>query len=159
MAIAQMTKIMIASYRSDAAGLLEEIQRAGIVQVLDAERAMVSKEWPELHVEAVRPRDIEELVSRLAAGIDFLKEHATEKDATSIFDPLLKVDAAEYAKIIGGDEAIKLLEETEAAENRIAQCGADMENAEGHLAKLEPWKSMSGAIELDLVREALIEPQ
>jgi V/A-type H+-transporting ATPase subunit I len=138
---------MIASYRSDAEGLLEELQRAGIVQVLDAERAMVSKEWPELHVEAARPRDIEELVSRLAAGIDFLKQHATEKDATSIFDPLLKVDAAEYAKIIGGDEAIKLLEETEAVQSEIAQCGSDMENAEGHLAKLEPWTDMTGALE------------
>jgi len=147
MAIAQMTKIMIASYRSDAGGLLEALQRAGIVQVLDAERAMVSKEWPELQVEAARPRDIEELVSRLAVGIDFLKQHATEKDATSIFDPLLKVDAGEYARIIGGDEAMKLLEETEAVQSEIVRCGADMENAEGHMAKLEPWKSMSGAIE------------
>ena len=43
MAIARMTKIMIASHRSEAARVLEALQQAGIVQVLDAERAMVSK--------------------------------------------------------------------------------------------------------------------
>ena len=138
MAIAPMTKVMIASYRTDAGGLLEALQKAGTLQILDAQRAMVSKEWPELHVEAARPRDIEELVSRLGAAIDFLKLHATEKDETSLFDPLLKVSPTKYAEIVKGEDAINLLNETEKIQSEIARCGTEIENAEGLLEKLGP---------------------
>jgi len=136
MAIAPMTKVMIASYRSDAGELLEALQKAGILQVLDAQRAMVSKEWPELRVESARPRDIEELVSRLASAIDFLKQNATEKDATNLFDPLLKVAPAKYAETVNGEDAINLLTETEKIQSEIARCGTEIENAEGLLEKL-----------------------
>jgi len=48
-----------------AAELLEEIQRSSILEVLDAERAAVSKQWPELIVEAKKPKNIEELADRV----------------------------------------------------------------------------------------------
>ncbi len=57
MAIVHMDKIIIASYRDEAPQLLDALQREGIVELLDAERAMASKEWPELEKEAKRPRD------------------------------------------------------------------------------------------------------
>ena len=112
MAIAQMKKIMIASHRSEAAELLEALQRAGIVQILDAERAMVSKEWPELQIEVKRPRELEELVTCLENSIAFLKEHATEKPKTSALQPLVVVDESKYEKVISSDKAIDLLEKT-----------------------------------------------
>ena len=61
----------------------------GIVQVLDAERAMVTKEWPELMVESKRHRSIEETLDRLTAAIDFLKPYS-QKDQTSLFAPLVR---------------------------------------------------------------------
>ena len=80
MAIAKMNKIMIASHRSEATELLEALQRAGIVQILDAERAKVSKEWPELQVKSARPRELEEMVSRLEKSIKFLEAHQYHTD-------------------------------------------------------------------------------
>ena len=48
MAIAQMKKVIIASFKDEAGELLEELQQAGIMQVLDAQRAVISKDEPEL---------------------------------------------------------------------------------------------------------------
>ena len=106
MAIARMTKIMIVSHRSEAAELLEALQQEGIVEVLDAERSMVSKEWPELQVEVKRPRDIEEMVGRLAKCIAFLKEYATGPSATSLFRPLIAVDKSKYTEVVSGKDAL-----------------------------------------------------
>ena len=52
MAVLKMTKFMIVSHRSEAQELLEAVQHAGICQILDAEKSMVTKEWPELGVAA-----------------------------------------------------------------------------------------------------------
>ena len=113
MAIARMTKVMIASHRSQAPELLEALQHEGIVQILDAERARVSKEWPELHVEAKRPKDVEDMVGKLEKSIAFLKSRATDKDPTSIFQPLINIENQRYSDIITGSDALALLEETE----------------------------------------------
>ena len=147
MAIAQMTKVMIASYRSEAGELLEKLQRGGIIQILDAERAMVSKEWPELHVDITRPREMEELVARLSVAITMLKLYATEKDETSMFNPLLSVERGTYKSVVEGDEAMKLLETTEQVESDISACNLETENAGILLEKLKPWMSMDGTIE------------
>ena len=48
MAIAQMQKILIVSHRSEAGELLEALQADGTCQILNAEEAMVSKDWPRL---------------------------------------------------------------------------------------------------------------
>jgi len=100
MAIARMTKVMIASHRSEAAELLEALQKAGIVEILNAEQAKVSKEWPELHIEAKRPKDLEDMVTRLEKSIIFLKANATEKDQTSIFNPRIEIDEGKYSKVV-----------------------------------------------------------
>ena len=55
MAIAQMQKVMVVTHHSEAGQLLEALQREGIVQILNAEKAMVTKAWPELHIEIKRP--------------------------------------------------------------------------------------------------------
>ena len=80
-----MTKVMIVSHRNEAADVLEALQQAGMVQILDAERAMVSKEWPDLHVDPSRPRKLEETVSRLDKAIGFLKGYDTAPSQTSMF--------------------------------------------------------------------------
>ncbi|MBW8034726.1 MAG: V-type ATP synthase subunit I [Planctomycetes bacterium] len=147
MAIAEMKKVMIASHRSEAEDLLDALQQAGIVQILDAERAMVSKEWPELCVESKRPRDLSEMVSRLDKAVTFLKEYATDKDDTSVFRPLVEVDSKKYKEVVSGDSAEKLLVETESVSTAIEQFGTSKENVLGVLAGLEPWKDMTDAVE------------
>ena len=48
MAVSPMQKVIVVPHQSQATELLGVLQDAGIVQILDAERAMVTKEWPEL---------------------------------------------------------------------------------------------------------------
>ncbi|MHC4999700.1 MAG: hypothetical protein ACYTE1_02580, partial [Planctomycetota bacterium] len=62
MAVAPMQKVMVVAHRSQTVDLLQALQKSGIVQVLDAERAMVTKEWPELMVESKRHRSLEEII-------------------------------------------------------------------------------------------------
>ncbi len=147
MAIAKMTKIMIASHSSEVADLLESLQGEGIVQVLDAERAMVSKEWPELQVESKRPRNIEEMVTRLDSSIKFLKSYATEKDPTSVFSPRIEIENKYYSDIVTGSDAVELLENAEQTEAEIERLNIERENLAGQHDGLEPWKSMTGPVE------------
>lgn len=142
-----MLKIMIASHRSEAGELLEAIQKAGIVQILDAERAMVSKEWPELQVEAKRPRELEEIVVRLKNSIKFLESYAVEKSPKSLFEPLINVNESSYSEVIKGDGASKLLEDAEDTSNSIESLLTKKENACGHLDMLLPWECLSTAVE------------
>jgi len=147
MAIAPMTKVMIVAHRSEAAAVLEALQQAGIVEVLDAERAMVSKDWPELQVEARRPKDLEEMVRRLDNAIVFLKDYAGDEADVSIFSPRVVIDKKKYSEVVDGAEALKLLEEAETVEAQIERLSTEYENVSGRLDGLLPWKALQTPVE------------
>ena len=147
MAIAQMTKFMIVTHRSEAVDVLEALQQEGIAQVLDAERAMVSKDWPELKIEAKRPRDLEDIVSRLGKATSFLKDYAEEDPSVSIFSPLVSIDKKKYSEVVDGKGALELLEAAEAAESDIERFTTEYENVSGRLDGLVPWESMETPVE------------
>ena len=101
MAIAQMAKVMIVSHRTEATELMEVLQHEGICQILNAEEAMVSKDWPELGTGAERPRDIEELLNRLAKSIAFLKDYAeSPKGLASVLSPRTVIDEQSYNQVV-----------------------------------------------------------
>lgn len=147
MAIAKMTKIMVVTHRSEAKDLIEALQHEGITQILDAEKAMVSKNWPELQIETKRPREVEDMVLRLEKAITFLKQHATEKDATSVFSPLITVEKSRYMEVISGKDAINLLERTEKTSEAIQRSNTDYENKQGVFESLIPWKNLDLPVE------------
>lgn len=147
MAIARMTKIMIVTHRSEAARVLEALQQAGLVQVLDAETAMVSKEWPELHVEFRRPKGLEEMVARLEKAIAFLKDYATEDTETSVFNPRVTIDKARYLEVVSGNRALELLSRAETIEENLNQLAAEGENLTGRIHALLPWEAMETPVE------------
>lgn len=142
MAIASMQKVMIVAHRSQAVELLQTLQDAALVQILDAERAMVTKEWPELMVESKRHRSLEETIDRLENALDFLKPYA-QKDQTSLFAPLVPVDASTYDTVISGQDTMTCLGEIEQVKGQIEKLVAEAENQNILLAKLTPWKALS----------------
>ena len=146
MAIAQMDKVMIVTHRSEAEALLDALQREGIMQVLNAERAMVSKEWPELHVEVKRPRDIEEMVDRLEKAIEFLQDYA-EKGQTSIFSPRVVIDKGKYSEVVSGRQALEVLEKTEEVIAEIDKLNSGRESTSDMLLKLAPWEGLKTRVE------------
>jgi vacuolar-type H+-ATPase subunit I/STV1 len=97
MAVISMAKIMIVTHRSQASELLEALQHEGICQILNAEEAMVSKDWPELATTAQRPREIEGFLTRLTKSIAFLSKHAETKGGlASLLAPRAVVDRQVY---------------------------------------------------------------
>ncbi|MBN1457168.1 MAG: hypothetical protein JW912_04890, partial [Sedimentisphaerales bacterium] len=142
MAVAKMTKVIIACFRDQANELLEELQKEGIFEILDAQRAMVSKEWPELQTEIKKPRDLEDMVTRLQKSIDFLKDNAKEKDMTSLFRPLIKIDKQKYSQVVSGKEAIELLLATEHAISESDRLETEIENKCGTCEILAPWENL-----------------
>ena len=147
MALAAMNKVLIASYHSVAGELLDALQNEGIMQVLDAERAMVSKTWPELHVQAKRPRDLQDTVARLEKSIVFLEAYAQEDDGTSIFEPRVRVAQQSYTEIVSSDEAMRLLDKAENIHTGIEQLNIEHENCRGAIESLLPWKNFEVPLE------------
>lgn len=142
MAVAKMTKVMIVSHRSEVGELLERIQQAGIMQILDAERAMVTKEWPELNVETSRHKDIEETITKLDAAIEFLSDYLSSDDKPSMFKPLKEVEKQQYTQIISGKDAMELMYNSIECRNEIQELQEKIDHNSAMISSLEPWKGM-----------------
>ena len=145
MAICKMTKVMIVSHRSEAAALLEALQREGIVEILDAQRAMVTKDWPELHVEVRRPKDLEERVTRLEKAIGFLKSRSSIK--TSALRPRAQIDWRRYSQVVSGPRALELLDQAEQTLSELDKLDTEIENLRGRLEWLHPWQALPIPVE------------
>ncbi len=146
MALASMQKVMIVAHRSQATELLGVLQDAGLVQILDAERAMVTKEWPELVVESKRHRSIAETTDRLGKAIDFLKPYS-EKDATSLFAPFISVDEATYNNIVSQKDSLSYLGQVEEISTKLEKLATEAENLNTQLIKLTPWQTLTVPVE------------
>lgn len=146
MAVSSMQKVMVVAHRSQATALVETLQDAGIIQILDAERAMVSKEWPELMVEARRHRELEETIDSLEKAIAFLKPY-TVKEQTSLFAPYVEVDPGAYQKVVGTEESLKLLNEVNAVSSKMDKLSTEADNQQALLDKLLPWQGLSVPVE------------
>ncbi|MFH1614177.1 MAG: V-type ATP synthase subunit I [Planctomycetota bacterium] len=148
MAIAAMTKVLLASHKSEAAALLEQLQQQGILQVLNAQEAMISKEWPELLVEDNKARNIEDIVIRLERGIRFLKTYTAEKGGLlKVLAPLTVIEQKQYSNVVTTDDALKLLEEAEKCEKQIDHLLGELESNSNKAATLEPWKELAVPVE------------
>ena len=146
MAIASMQKVMIVAHQSQVSGLLGALQDAGIVQILDAERAMVTKEWPELHCEFKRPRDVEEKVERLRRAIMFLKPYA-DKPAGGLFSPRIEVADGEYAKVVRQTDTLAMLKAVEQTQSNIDIYIQDIDGLTAEIERMAPWTSLTVPVE------------
>lgn len=141
-----MQKVMIVVHRSQVSDLLQSLQDAGIVQILDSERALVTIEWPELMVEGRRHRELEESIDRLAKAVDFLKPYAP-KGQTSLFAPLVEVDRQMYSNVTAAPDGLRLLGEVESVVSQMEKLASEAESSKGLLEKLMPWKTLSIPVE------------
>ena len=146
MSIASMQKVMVVAHRSQAVNLLQTLQEAGIIQVLDAERARVTKEWPELMVESRRHRSLEETIDRLSGAIDFLKPYS-EKDQTSLFAPYIEVAPSLYEEIVTHQDTMSCLGEVEHVVREMDKLAVEAENLNNQLVRLAPWRALPVPVE------------
>ncbi len=148
MAIAKMAKIIIASHRTQASELLEELQRGGICHILNAEEAMLSRDFPELTALAERPKDLETLLNRLEKSLAFLKNHATaQKGLAGILAPRTVIDEQLYNKVVSDRKILKTIDKSEHLEASIEKTKAEIENIQSTLQMLRPWASFQTPVE------------
>ena len=148
MAIAQMAKVMIVSHRTEASELLEVLQREGICHILNAQEAMVSRNFPELGTSGRRPRDIEELLNRLAQSISFLKSYAEPaKGLADVLSPRTVVNEQSYNRIVSDRQILGIIDRCEQTEATIEKLNTRIEGLCGTLEMLEPWEALQTPVE------------
>jgi V/A-type H+-transporting ATPase subunit I len=149
MAIARMEKVLIVSHRSEASELLDRLQTEGIIEILNAEQAMVTKDWPELSVEVKGPKDTEELAGRLGKSIEFLKQHSpVQKGLLDALSPRAVVEHKRYSEVVSAEDSLRLLRQSEECAARIEALETEYENCVGHLQMLEPWDGLTTPVEM-----------
>jgi V/A-type H+-transporting ATPase subunit I len=148
MAISQMAKVMIVSHRTEASELLEALQQEGICQILNAQEAMVSRDWPELAGGAERPKDIEELLARLTKTIAFLKDYTeSAKGLAGLLSPRAVIDERLYNQTVSDRQFPGILEQCEQNQAAIEKLNAGIESLCDTLGRLVPWESLETPVE------------
>ena len=149
MAIAQMEKVIIVTHRSQASDLLEALQHEGICHILNAEEAIVGKDFPELVAAAERPKEIEDSLNRIAKSIAFLKTYAEpKKSPTGFLSARAVIDEQRYDHVVTRSrELLMVVEQCEQIEAAIEKAKAECENLQTTLDMLQPWASLQTPLE------------
>jgi len=143
-----MAKIIIVSHRTQASELLEALQREGICHILNADEAIVSRDFPDIGAPAKRPKDIEALLNRLQKSFEFLKKHAkAQKGLAGVLSPRTVIDEQAYNKVVSDQEILKTIEKCEQLETSIEKTKGEIENLHSTLEMLSPWSSLETPVE------------
>ena len=148
MAIARMAKIIIVSHRSQASELLEALQREGICHILNADEAIVSRDYPDIAASAERPKDIEGILARLKKSITFLEKHVhTQKGLASVLSPRAVIDEQSYKKVISDKKILTTIETCEQLEASMEKTNSEIDNLHNTIDTLRPWSSLETPVE------------
>ena len=148
MAISPMSKVIVTVWRGEASKLVDLLQDEGIMQVLTSEASSVAKEWPELHVQADRARELEELQSRIDRAITFLEKYSpVKKGLLAALAPRAVVDAAACRQTIDDPDRMRVLEAAERLSGLMDASHAKLESLRSRLRLLLPWRGLEGNVE------------
>ena len=143
-----MKKVIIASFRDEAGELLEALQQAGIMQVLDTQQAVISKDEPDLQGPAERPRQIEERLEKLEQAITFLGEYAEKKAGiAAVLAPRAVIDQNHFSKIVSSANTMDKLEPCQQLQKKIHSLTTEIENLAAQIQHLEPWENLTTPLE------------
>ncbi len=153
-----MKKILIASYKDQAGRLLEAIQQQGIMELLDSERSVVTKEWPELESIWDRPRQIEEKLDKLEQAIAFLKKYVEQKGGlAAALAPKTVIGKNQFAGVVSSGQANNILEECLQIQKKIENLATESENTSAQIQHLLPWQNMQTPVEeIDSLQNATV---
>ncbi len=157
MAIAKMAKIVIVTHRTEAPKVLESLQDEGLCQILNAEQAMLTKDYPELCCQGKRPREVEELLGRLEKAVAFLEDYYEDDRSTveSMLAPRRVVGRSVYQQVISDKKLLKVLEDVENTQRYIEELRGRIDGLEDTLEMLEPWQGLETPVEeLDQMEQA-----
>jgi V/A-type H+-transporting ATPase subunit I len=143
-----MAKVMIVTHRSQASDLLEALQHEGICQILNADEAAVSRDFPELAGGGEKPRDIEDLLGRLTKSIAFLTDYAEHrKGLAAVLAPRTVINERSYEQVVSDEQILKVIDRCEKTRTRIGKLKTKCEGLEAALEMLAPWSSLQTPVE------------
>jgi V/A-type H+-transporting ATPase subunit I len=143
-----MAKVMIVAHRSQASDLLEALQAQGICQILNADEAVVSKDFPDLAPPAERPKDIEQMLNRLSKSLTFLTPYAEpNKGLAAVLAPRAVIDENSYAQVVSDNQITSVIEQAEQTQAAVEKLTAKCETLEADLAMLAPWVALRTPVE------------
>ena len=143
-----MAKFVVVSYRDEADALLDALQKEGICQILNADSAVVGKDAGFTGKSEKSPREIEELLNRLAEGISFLKPYSkTAGGIGAMLAPRVVVDRKTYQQVCSDESIQNILDDCLQTESRTETLKTDIDNMNLRLEELKPWQGLEGAIE------------
>lgn len=148
MAISKMAKVMIISHRSEATELLETLQHSGMVQILNAEQAMVTKTDPDLAVVVSKSKETEDTLAKLDKCIEFLKPYADmPKGLIAALSPLTVVEKKAYNDTVSDEHILQKVTEAVELDKTIERLKNKIENTEAALLELTPWRALNVPVE------------
>ncbi|HSV26447.1 MAG TPA: hypothetical protein VLH60_01010, partial [Sedimentisphaerales bacterium] len=143
-----MSKVVVTVWCGEAPKLVDLLQDEGIMQILTSEASTVAKEWPELHVQADRARDTEELQSRLDRAIGFLEKYSpVKKGVLAALAPRAVVDADACRQAIDDPDRMRVLEAVERLSSLMDASRTRLESLRSRLRLLLPWRGLEGDVE------------
>ncbi|MBN2138478.1 MAG: V-type ATP synthase subunit I [Sedimentisphaerales bacterium] len=143
-----MAKFIIASHASQTAQLLEELQQAGICQILDADAAAVTKQLDRTESTPRRPKDIETLLVRVNRAIEFLKDYAPPSGGlAAILAPKTVIDHDEYQSIVSDSKVLSIVDQCRDAQDAMDKNAAETERLLAAIDMLAPWQALETPVE------------
>jgi len=147
-AIVKIKKVLIVSHRSQAGELLEELQNAGIVEILNSEDTIVARDWPEFGPQVQKPRDTETITNSLSKSIEFLESYCrTKKGLLEALSPKIVVGRSQYRQVVSGKDALSILEKSEKCSSALELLGLEKEKITAHIETLVPWRELNVRLE------------
>ncbi|MHC4186591.1 MAG: V-type ATP synthase subunit I [Planctomycetota bacterium] len=148
MAVAQMSKFIVASHRSEASEVLEALQHQGICHLLEAEKATVTRDAPDLIPENKKPKDIEKLLSRLEKSISFLSGFSEIAGGLgAALAPRTVIDEETYKQVISDKDMHAIIDQAEETESAIEELESKRDHLWVTLEHLKHWANLDTPVE------------
>ena len=139
---------MIVSHRSQVPELLESLQQVGICQLLDAEQSYITKQYPELCCKIGSERQTRDLLGKLNQVTDFLKNYVPPQGGiANALAPRRVIDKNKYEKVTSDKSIFEKIEDCRSCQQKIEQLAGEIENINGKLSALQPWKKLDTPLE------------
>jgi len=143
-----MAKVMIVSHRSQASELLEALQSEGLCHILNAEQAVVSRDFPDLAALAERPKDIEGLLNRIQKSVAFLENYSqAKKGLADALAPRTVIDEQAYNSVVSDQQILNVIDRSEQLDASMEKTSSQIENLQSTLAMLEPFSALETPVE------------
>lgn len=149
MAISRMTKILIATHRSEAESLLDALQQEGLCHILALDRSTLKKEFPDLISRNGRFRELEEAYQRIERVIQFLAGYRDDKRSflEKALSPRQRVDDSFCRQVVSDEKIDSLLNEADDIRHRVDSLQERIDELEDEIENLKPWRKLEIPVE------------